>query len=299
MLPAALPAVLPAHWLWPSPPTCWQALQVPARGEHGPGGGAHRGPHPRIQRRQAVPERRCATAWLRLCRGRLVLGKQQLPAAGWCVASAAGIVRHVFKRHTPSARPPLSDLVIERGERVAIIGPNGGCCAVCRAPAVAAQQRIHTHGCCAKVQRVVSCRQLKQACASLVPVPLPLSCTGAGKSTLLRLLMGREKPQEGEGELRRWPGLQQERHSAFVPCKNGGICGSTHDRTASARPPTSPPAVELGQYGITPNYFEQNQAQALDPRLTVLETLVRCGVQDIIVVAWPAGGGICCIDESV
>ena len=38
-----------------------------------------------------------------------------------------------------------------------------------------------------------------------------------------------------------------------------------------------PPAVELGQYGIVPNYFEQNQAQALDPRLTVLETLVRCG----------------------
>ncbi|PRW33209.1 ABC transporter F family member 5 [Chlorella sorokiniana] len=33
--------------------------------------------------------------------------------------------------------------------------------------------------------------------------------------------------------------------------------------------------VELGQYGIVPNYFEQNQAQALDPRLTVLETLVR------------------------
>lgn len=35
--------------------------------------------------------------------------------------------------------------------------------------------------------------------------------------------------------------------------------------------------MELGQYGIVPNYFEQNQAQALDPRLTVLETLVRCG----------------------
>ena len=36
------------------------------------------------------------------------------------------------------------------------------------------------------------------------------------------------------------------------------------------------PAVTLGQHGIVPNYFEQNPAQALDPRLTVLEMLVRC-----------------------
>jgi ATP-binding cassette subfamily F protein 3 len=33
--------------------------------------------------------------------------------------------------------------------------------------------------------------------------------------------------------------------------------------------------VELGEHGIVPNYFEQNQAEAMDPTLTVLETLVR------------------------
>lgn len=33
--------------------------------------------------------------------------------------------------------------------------------------------------------------------------------------------------------------------------------------------------MELGSYGVIPNYFEQNQAQALDLNLTVLETLVR------------------------
>jgi ATPase subunit of ABC transporter with duplicated ATPase domains len=33
--------------------------------------------------------------------------------------------------------------------------------------------------------------------------------------------------------------------------------------------------VELGAYGVVPNYFQQNQAEALDPALTVLETLER------------------------
>lgn len=33
--------------------------------------------------------------------------------------------------------------------------------------------------------------------------------------------------------------------------------------------------VELGPHGIVPNYFEQNQAEALDPKLTVIETLQR------------------------
>lgn len=33
--------------------------------------------------------------------------------------------------------------------------------------------------------------------------------------------------------------------------------------------------VELGPHGILPNYFEQNQAEALDPKLSALETLQR------------------------
>ncbi|PSC69255.1 ABC transporter family [Micractinium conductrix] len=33
--------------------------------------------------------------------------------------------------------------------------------------------------------------------------------------------------------------------------------------------------VEIGNYGVTPNYFEQNQAEALDLDLNVIETLVR------------------------
>lgn len=52
---------------------------------------------------------------------------------------------------------------------------------------------------------------------------------GAGKSTLLRLIMGQEKPVEGE--------------------------------------------VSLGEHMIKPNYYEQNQSEALDPNLTVLKTL--------------------------
>lgn len=36
-----------------------------------------------------------------------------------------------------------------------------------------------------------------------------------------------------------------------------------------------PSAVGLGQYGVVPNYFEQNQAEALDLNLTVLDTLIK------------------------
>ncbi|CAL8469003.1 g8544 [Coccomyxa elongata] len=74
------------------------------------------------------------------------------------------------------------DLEIEKGERVAIIGPNG-----------------------------------------------------CGKSTLLRLIMGIEKPISG--------------------------------------------GVGLGQHHILPNYFEQNQAEALDLELSVQETLERSATE--------------------
>jgi len=33
--------------------------------------------------------------------------------------------------------------------------------------------------------------------------------------------------------------------------------------------------VALGEHNIVPNYFEQNQAEALDLELNVLETLVQ------------------------
>jgi len=33
--------------------------------------------------------------------------------------------------------------------------------------------------------------------------------------------------------------------------------------------------VGLGEHNIVPNYFEQNQAEALDPQLTVLDTLIH------------------------
>lgn len=36
-----------------------------------------------------------------------------------------------------------------------------------------------------------------------------------------------------------------------------------------------PLQVGLGEHNIVPNYFEQNQAEALDPQVTVLDTLIR------------------------
>ncbi|CAF1788339.1 BnaC09g46770D [Brassica napus] len=74
-----------------------------------------------------------------------------------------------------------ANLVIERGEKIAIIGPNG-----------------------------------------------------CGKSTLLKLIMGLEKPMRGE--------------------------------------------VVLGEHNVLPNYFEQNQAEALDLDKTVIETVVEAAV---------------------
>ncbi|CAA7027142.1 unnamed protein product [Microthlaspi erraticum] len=74
-----------------------------------------------------------------------------------------------------------ANLVVERGEKIAIIGPNG-----------------------------------------------------CGKSTLLKLIMGLEKPMRGE--------------------------------------------VILGEHNVLPNYFEQNQAEALDLDKTVIETVVEAAV---------------------
>lgn len=40
--------------------------------------------------------------------------------------------------------------------------------------------------------------------------------------------------------------------------------------------------VELGAYGIEPNYFEQNQAEALDPNLTAMQTLERAAPDALV-----------------
>ncbi len=40
-------------------------------------------------------------------------------------------------------------------------------------------------------------------------------------------------------------------------------------------------SVRLGEHGIAPNYFEQNQAEALDLNLNVLDTLVQVGVRHV------------------
>eukprot|EP00210_Caulerpa_lentillifera_P005106 g4878.t1 len=85
------------------------------------------------------------------------------------------------------------DCVIEKGERVAIIGPNG--------------------------EHLIS--QLSYKYWNL----------GCGKSTLLRLVMGKETPISG--------------------------------------------SIELGSYNVHANYFEQNQAEALDLHLTALSTLIQ------------------------
>ncbi|MFN9173447.1 MAG: ABC-F family ATP-binding cassette domain-containing protein, partial [Synechocystis sp.] len=56
-----------------------------------------------------------------------------------------------------------------------------------------------------------------------------LGPNGCGKSTLLRMIMGTEKPEDGQ--------------------------------------------VKLGEHNIIPGYFEQNQAEALDLKKTVIETI--------------------------
>ncbi len=142
------------------------------------------------------------------------------------------------------------NLEIEKGDRVAILGPNGAgerCCIAATAALVGAPLgwacgRAHGGGvtwrvgvlgalvaaaAAAPAGKSTRLRLLTDAgllCFALPPFP-------AGKSTLLRLLMGRESAMAGR--------------------------------------------VQLGEHGITPNYFEQNQAEALDLELTVLETLVQ------------------------
>jgi hypothetical protein len=122
----------------------------------------------------------------------------------------------------------------------------------------------------------------------------PLLPAGAGKSTLLKLLMGREEAQEGTGVaavcLACWltgslPHGAACRHawpagssSVLAACSDSRCrpLPLAHCLTASACLPCDVVcAVELGAHGVMPNYFEQNQAAALDLNLTVMDTLVR------------------------
>ena len=39
--------------------------------------------------------------------------------------------------------------------------------------------------------------------------------------------------------------------------------------------------VQLGEHNIIPNYFQQNQAEALNLKLTVLDTLIQVKINSI------------------
>ncbi|KAF5839957.1 P-loop containing nucleoside triphosphate hydrolase protein [Dunaliella salina] len=52
-------------------------------------------------------------------------------------------------------------------------------------------------------------------------------------------------------------------------------CKSTLLRLIMGKEQPQSGSVRMGEYNIVPNYFEQNQAEALDPNLTVLNTLIQ------------------------
>jgi hypothetical protein len=76
----------------------------------------------------------------------------------------------------------------------------------------------------------------------------------------------------------------------FLPPSSGGclllLAGkSTLLRLIMGREkPSVSGRVGLGEHNIVPNYFEQNQAEALDGELTVLDTLIQ--------VSWSGAGDL-------
>lgn len=69
--------------------------------------------------------------------------------------------------------------------------------------------------------------------------------------------------------------LEIERGERVAIIGPNGAGKSTLLRLIMGREEPQEGAVELGQHGIVPNYFEQNQAEALDLNLTVIDTLIQ------------------------
>lgn len=64
-------------------------------------------------------------------------------------------------------------------------------------------------------------------------------------------------------------------HTSSPPLHNTGAGKSTLLRLIMGVEQPDQGDVQLGEYNITPAYFEQNQAEALDLNLTVLDTLIQ------------------------
>jgi ATPase subunit of ABC transporter with duplicated ATPase domains len=79
--------------------------------------------------------------------------------------------------------------------------------------------------------------------------------------------------------------LEIERGERVALIGPNGAGKSTLLRLVMGREQPISGTVELGAHGIVPNYFEQNQAEALDPQLSAIETLERAApdaeMQDI------------------
>ena len=80
---------------------------------------------------------------------------------------------------------------------------------------------------------------------------------------------GRTLFQDADLEIRRG-----ERVAIIGP---NGAGKSTRLRLLMGKEQPQSGSVSLGPHGIVPNYFEQNQAEALDPKLTAIQTLQRAG----------------------
>ena len=99
---------------------------------------------------------------------------------------------------------------------------------------------------------------------------------GAGKSTLLRLAMGHEKPISGccdLGEHHIVPNYFQQNQARPAACPSRGACQCC--AAVAARAETVSPQPVIGPACRRGWPCGRVQAQALEPQLSVLETLER------------------------